>query len=370
MSAADLLEDSWPHTHGTPDGYDAGCKSAACPAGIEYGLSCRTAKRLSRSDFRYGRMVRDGASVAAIADAFGLIGTNTPPAPTKTKKRTATAPAPADDPTPADKPRTAPTPATTKGARRIADGAPTQLATDPSLSVPTPTDTPTEDGAPTDEPTDPNPADIRTWARERGYTVATRGAIPKNIVEHYWETHGLLDPVHPDDQPPINKAQPAPPQEAAPDQPAPETPTVNETGPRPDYGTMNLEQDLNDATERIRDLTTELAAAQTERDATTEERDAARNTAARLWDELTRSEEQREADRAKHAHTVNLLTRDVHRSAQIAADDSRTITELHTALAAASAALHTTERALELVLHKWDEATKREALDGENGEGR
>lgn len=70
MSAADLLEDGFPH--GTRQGYDLGCRGGVCPAGTEHGLSCRRANMLAAGDYRYQKLVRAGATPAAIADALGL----------------------------------------------------------------------------------------------------------------------------------------------------------------------------------------------------------------------------------------------------------------------------------------------------------
>ena len=251
MSTADILDDSWPHTHGTPDGYDNGCRSSACPAGAEYGLSCKTAKTLWRSDFRYARMHKAGDTVAAIADAFGFVGVDSTPPPTP----------------------------------------------------------------------QPTPADIRAWARDRGYTVAARGLIPASIVEHYWEAHGLLDPT------PTRTPEPANEPPAAPAPPI-DPPTADPTD-RPDWGRINLEQDLVAAQTRIDVLASALASQQTALDHALGERDRARSLAARLGDELARSEEQRDHDRAIHADAV-------------ATND-----DLRTALTAATTAVQTTERALD-----------------------
>lgn len=42
MSAADLYVDGFPH--GTPQGFEQGCRGGACPAKVERGISCRDAK--------------------------------------------------------------------------------------------------------------------------------------------------------------------------------------------------------------------------------------------------------------------------------------------------------------------------------------
>ena len=58
--------------HGTPEGYDAGCRGIGCPAGIEHGFSCSRAHLLNVSDYNYGRLRKAGKSVAEIAAAFDI----------------------------------------------------------------------------------------------------------------------------------------------------------------------------------------------------------------------------------------------------------------------------------------------------------
>lgn len=326
-SSADLFDDTWPHTHGTPDGYDNGCKSSACPAGDDYGMSCKTAKTLSRSDVRYQKLARTGATVAEISETFGLVGTRTA-APTKK-----------------------PTPKTAKGAPRISDRVtttpepdteqPETVTTTPELDTEQPEVATTAPQPITDDPATHTPAQIRTWAREKGYTVGVKGIIPKNIVEHYWEAHGLLDPT-PTPQLPSPIAEHITQLE---DTLTSLVPAVDEPEDRPDYGAMNLEHDL---TEAIAD------------------RDQARDIAARFWDELDRLERTRAEEQAAHAVTrrVDAALLDEARTditnlttaLTTIKEDRR---ELRLALAAASGALQTTERALEIVLQKWDDATRK-----------
>lgn len=81
--------------HGTPEGYEAGCKGIGCPTGTDETLrfSCSRAWTLSRSDYRYTRMRATGATVAEIAAAFDISSSardTTPakkPAPKKTRTR-------------------------------------------------------------------------------------------------------------------------------------------------------------------------------------------------------------------------------------------------------------------------------------------
>lgn len=330
MSSADLFEDGFPH--GTADGYDKGCRGAACSAGIEHGLSCKTAKMKSRSDFQYQKLVKSGAGVAEIADALGLIGTAAAAAKPKPKpKRAASKPDPVVEPVPVAE-------YFGDNINRDADDAPAAADVD----EPAPTPAPAEDELveTETETTAPTPREIRAWAREKGYEVSTRGIIPTAVVEHYWEAHGLLEPGQPTT---VNEAGPVDePQTTAPaPTPAPEL-------ERPDFGTMNLEHDLTEA------LT---------------ERDDARDLAARLWDELdrlerTRAQEQAatSAARKADADTLDEAHTDITNLTTALATSKQDRHQLHTALAAASAALQTTERALELVLQKWDDATRRNGI--------
>lgn len=336
MSSADILDDSWPHTHGTPDGFDNDCRTVHCPAGEQYGLSCKTAKQLSRSDFQYQKLARTGATVPEIADALGLIGTG-PATAAATKKQ-----AGKRNPTPAPQPDAGPT--ETADAVEVGPIV-TEVATVEVGELAAPESDVVEPAATADEPGAPTSREIRAWAREKGYDISTRGIVPTAIVEHYWDAHGLLNPTSAlDDQLPVNNAAPqetAAEQAGAPAETPADQPPVNKPADgRPDYGTMNLEHDL--------------ATTRTELDNTIGERDRARHLAARLGEELARSEEQRDRDRSAR----NLAVTERDRLADIAATDRHNLAQLQTALAAASAALHTTERALELVLQKWDEATR------------
>lgn len=92
MSSADLLEDGFPH--GTREGYANGCRSGACPAGIEHGLSCRRANMLASGDYRYQKLVRAGATPGEIADQLGL-NPEIPAGPAPKKRPQPEHPAPA-----------------------------------------------------------------------------------------------------------------------------------------------------------------------------------------------------------------------------------------------------------------------------------
>lgn len=114
MSAADRLEDGYPH--GTPAGYAQGCRSnGACPSKGETGQSCKDANVRVARDASYRALVRSGAPVSVLAQPE--VETQKPTAPPgprpvphaatpkllqpkKTSKSTPT-PAPAPSSTPA-----------------------------------------------------------------------------------------------------------------------------------------------------------------------------------------------------------------------------------------------------------------------------
>lgn len=67
MSGADLLEDGFPH--GTREGYERGCRGAACPGREEFGLTCEQARTRYAGDFGYRRLVDAGKSPVEIVAA-------------------------------------------------------------------------------------------------------------------------------------------------------------------------------------------------------------------------------------------------------------------------------------------------------------
>lgn len=67
MSAADLLEDGFPHS--TPEGYRRGCRGSACPGVLEHGWSCSRAQERFNGDFWYRKQVEAGRSPAEIKAA-------------------------------------------------------------------------------------------------------------------------------------------------------------------------------------------------------------------------------------------------------------------------------------------------------------
>lgn len=64
MSSADLLEDGFPH--GTPAGYQLGCRGSHCGGIEEFGWSCTYAVQQYRGDFQWRRWVEAGKSPAEI----------------------------------------------------------------------------------------------------------------------------------------------------------------------------------------------------------------------------------------------------------------------------------------------------------------
>jgi hypothetical protein len=69
VSGADLYEDGFPH--GTPAGYERGCKGGACPSKVATGQSCRDASVRNRSDAQYRALVASGAPVEVLAQPEG-----------------------------------------------------------------------------------------------------------------------------------------------------------------------------------------------------------------------------------------------------------------------------------------------------------
>lgn len=176
MSNVILSEDI---EHGTPEGYKAGCRGTGCPAGREYGFSCSKAAIENRSNFTYRKLRSEGLTPAQIAERLAA-----PAAPAK-----------AEAPRPKARPRP-PAP------RPVQDETP---AVPPAPPVPEPAS-----AAPAPTPTEPKPerpprtsqpapkatqAEIRAWARERGYEVSERGVVRREISDHYYEVHGAPAPT-------------------------------------------------------------------------------------------------------------------------------------------------------------------------------
>lgn len=369
MSGLDLFVDGFPH--GTPQGYDEGCQGGTCPTGVEYGLSCKIAKSKSRGDYQYQKLVKQGATIPEIADALGLVGTATAPAKKKPTPTPATAQGGvslADAATLAQK-AMAPksddsasvvlgfdgaTPDTTTlavadkaGLRLIPDteesrersqkiwdetAARVKARNEPATETTTPAEAepkkkvwekkrpaPATDAADA-KSTAPKPAEIREWARSRGYEVGSKGKLPQHIVEHYWEATGRLDSTSPavdTIEPAADTEAPEPAIEIAQTvtedtEPAEESladPQEEETSTRPEWSTVAALADLEAARSIAVRLEQELAHI-------TEELENARNEADSLahqyLDEFGKviklaerlDQRTQERDRAEHLQRV------------------------------------------------------------------
>jgi len=70
MNGSDVLLDDGSFPHGTPQGWEDGCRGGSCPAAREDGLlSCAQAKIRYNGDFAYKRMVDGGMTPQQIRDA-------------------------------------------------------------------------------------------------------------------------------------------------------------------------------------------------------------------------------------------------------------------------------------------------------------
>ena len=299
MSGADLWEDNYPH--GTVEGYNNGCKGGSCPAGVEYGLSCKTAKAKSHGDFQYQKLAKTGASVPEIAEALGLIGT-APSAP-RTKKpganqltgngpkppKPSAPPAPQPEQSVAGAPDEVATSADEGGspipekylpaesspqARRLWDAAAQQITTasEPAANSEVPTTAPASAEAST--------AEIRAWARHRGYEIGSKGAIPKRIRDHYAEAHRDADAEPAADADTSPAPTDLPTADVTPADPAPAftaaaATSSDDTTPSSSTAVESIQPDLAD---------TAIHQAQ-------QERDRARATGIRLEQELTHVQE-------------------------------------------------------------------------------
>jgi len=66
MSAADLLEDSFPHA--TPAGYTLGCRGGHCPGREQHGMSCSEARTRYHGDWAFRRLVEQGATAVELGE--------------------------------------------------------------------------------------------------------------------------------------------------------------------------------------------------------------------------------------------------------------------------------------------------------------
>lgn len=183
-AAADRLDDSFPH--GTQLGYQAGCRGNICPAGDEYGLSCKRAHQLHAGDYRYQKLVKRGLAPADIALELGLIPDN-----------------PTTDVVPAkNKPQPpAPTDAAQPLAERSQDPSDNTPAPADEVAAATPQETPAEGEdmghlIPVAEPKPaiPSQSIIRAWARDNGIDVNPRGPVRTDVVDAYLAAHATPTP--------------------------------------------------------------------------------------------------------------------------------------------------------------------------------
>lgn len=351
MSGADLWEDNYPH--GTVEGYNNGCKGGSCPAGVEYGLSCKTAKAKSHGDFQYQKLAKTGATVPEIAEALGLIGT-APSAP-RTKKPSAnkrtgnrpTPPAPQPEQPAADAPGEVSTSADEGGrpvpekylpaegspqARQLWDAAAKQIATasEPAANQEVPTTPPV--------PAKPSTAEIRAWARGRGYEIGSKGAIPKRIRDHYDEAHGQAN-VGPAADAGTTPAAPAVSKaDVAPADPA--SAVTATAAPASDDTTPNSPT----AVEMIQPHGADTATRQL-----LQERDRARATGIRLEQELAHVQELLEQERAEGMSVAQELLNEVGKVIALEERLDRRTRERDEAETRALVA----ERATTFILRKW-----------------
>lgn len=244
--------------HGTPEGSAAGCKSeTACPAAYTHGLTCFVAGiRAASLNPRYLAAHRRDPRPAAIARALGFtpIHRSTPTMTTKT------APAPTDvapaAPTPTPEPveDTAPTAETVPVKEQLAPKR-------PARKKPTPKP----------DRTGPTQSVIRAWAKEHGIPVSQKGNIARDVIDAYTDAHSTppkltqADPVVQAsgdlDSAALTSTEHAtiPSAEHAAITP-PEQTVTDPPGPRPEWSTVTLDEDLAKAQRLNDDLVRELIA--------------------------------------------------------------------------------------------------------------
>lgn len=185
-AAADRLDDSFPH--GTVDGYKAGCRGNVCPAGDEYGLSCKRANQLHAGDYRYQKLVKRRLKPAEIALELGLIPENPSAVVVPTKKAQPKPPAPTSPAQPL--------------AERSHDPSDTTLAPAGEVAAATPTEASAEGEGmghpktpPTPAPAVPSQSTIRAWARAIGIDVNAKGSVRTDVADAYRAAHASPAPV-------------------------------------------------------------------------------------------------------------------------------------------------------------------------------
>lgn len=181
--------------HGTPEGYQAGCrKEKTCPALYTHGMCCLYAHVRSTTDVRYFKAKARDPRPAAIAAALGIkspepavvvveaavddeFASKPPGYHYRTRHRAPAAPTPAEPPAPTHPKEPAmPTPADVAAATTPKPRA--------KKTPPTP--------APASGRTKTEIHAIREWAQAQGLPIGTAGRIPKRILDAY-------DTAHPED---------------------------------------------------------------------------------------------------------------------------------------------------------------------------
>lgn len=199
--------------HGTPEGYQAGCrKEKTCPALYTHGMCCLYAHVRSTTDVRYFKAKARDPRPAAIAAALGIkspepaavvveaavddeFASKPPGYHYRTRHRAPAAPNPAEPPAPTHPKEPAmPTPADVAAATTPKPRA--------KKTPPTP--------APASGRTKTEIHAIREWAQAQGLPIGTAGRIPKRILDAY-------DTAHPEDaaQPLAESSHDSAPQEDA-----------------------------------------------------------------------------------------------------------------------------------------------------------
>lgn len=259
-AAADRLEDSFPH--GTPKGYDDGCRGAVCPGADLYGLSCKRAKQLAASDYGYQKLAKRGLTPGEVALELGLIPENPTPVLTAPSKRPAKA-------------ELAPNP-------------------DPVETAPQPAATPTQ-------------SEIRAWARANGIDVNPKGSVRTDVVAAYRSAHDPAQPLAEQSHDPSGNT-PAPTDGAA-AAPAESTDAEGEDMGHPDHtpATEELIDQIRDRIDMPKPPTTPvdehtLADATTEPDKGTEI--STPGEFAARWNNLTEGERATWISRMRAAHTA------------------------------------------------------------------
>lgn len=352
MSSHDLYVDGFPH--GTPEGYDQGCRGGSCPTAIEIGLSCRTAKHLNAGDHQYRTLHTAGHTPTEIATALGL---HHPPALHRPLQSAATTPTPHKTPHRAIREEPAAAPTRPSQDERMPHPTP-PTRKEPTMPTTTPPTITTErwTAGLTNYAKTRKLTEIRNWLNTHGHPVSTHGQIPTTALTAYAEAeaagtlhttpttlhvgqHGLNDrqaladdadqALHDLHTTPTPIANPAP--------------TSSSPPPRPEWADITIPEDIRTLTHE-RDQARRIAIALEQELAHTEtELDTAHNalhTTLTAWN-TTKTTLNRLADACETLHTELQTTRaTLHTRIDAHNHANATIRTLTTQL-------HTTEHALE-----------------------